>query len=128
VRRRTALLATGALFLMGILVGVLATHAFYAWQIHRPGGLAGLGLRLLGGSLERELDLTEEQEREVDAILADTRLEMQAVRHDMVPRLFAIRTRAFERISRLLTPEQQEDLKRFRARHESNVNRLVGDW
>jgi Spy/CpxP family protein refolding chaperone len=128
VKRSMALLATTSLFLMGIAVGVLATHAFYAWQIHRPGGLASLGLRLLGGSLERELDLSAAQERQVDAILAETRVEMQQVRHDVVPRLFAIRARAFERIAGVLTPEQQEDLRRFRSRHESNVNRLVGDW
>ena len=128
MRRSTALLAVAALFLMGVLVGVLATHAFYAWQIHRPGGLASIGLRFLGSSLERRLDLTAEQEREVEAILADARLELQQVRREVVPRLFAIRSRTFDRVSAILTPAKQEELRRFRVRHEANVDRLVGEW
>jgi Spy/CpxP family protein refolding chaperone len=128
VRRATALLATTALFLAGIVVGVAATHAFYAWQIHRPGGLVGLGLRWLGGSLERRLDLDAAQQREVDAILAETRRELTAVRREMVPRLYAIRDRSFDRIAEVLTAEQRAELQRFRARHRRRVERLVGDW
>jgi Spy/CpxP family protein refolding chaperone len=126
--RPVALLAMGALFLTGVLAGVLGTHAFYAWHVHRPGGLADLGIRLLGNSLDRQLDLTSEQERKVDAILGDTRLEILQMRHENVPRLYAIRDRAFDRIHGVLTPAQQERLRRFRARYQRNVERLVGDW
>lgn len=128
MRKPVALLVVGALFLVGVLVGVVATHAFYAWQLHRPGGLAALGLHVLGNRLERQLDLSDEQEKEVDAILADTRRELMQVRHDTVPRLLAVRDRSFARIDALLTPEQRERLKQFRARHERRVEGLVGNW
>jgi hypothetical protein len=126
VRRPVALLVVTALFLAGVLVGVLATHAFYAYEIHRPGGLAALGVRMLGNSLDRQLRLSAEQKRQVDAILADTRNELQQVRHDTVPKLFAIRDRAFDRVNGVLTPQQRERLRRFRARHQAE--RLVGAW
>jgi Spy/CpxP family protein refolding chaperone len=45
-----------------------------------------------------------------------------------VPRLFAIRDRSFDRINAVLTPEQQAELRRFRARHQQRVERLVGEW
>lgn len=128
MRRSVALLAVGALFLTGIFVGVLATHAFYAWQLQRPGGLASVGLRILGNRLDRQLDLTSEQERQVEIVLADTRAELEQLRHDTVPRMFAIRNHAFDRIHDILTPEQQERLQRFRARNQRNLERLVGSW
>lgn len=128
MRRSTALLATSALFLMGVIVGVLATHAFYAWQIHRPGGLASLGLGMLASGLERNLDLDADQERQVEAILADTRRELLQVRRDVVPRLFTIRSRTFDRVAEILEPEQQQALRAFQRRHEAKVNRLVGKW
>jgi len=126
--RPVALLAMSALFLTGVLAGVVGTHAFYAWQIHRPGGLADLGIRILGNSLDRQLDLTAEQERQVDAILGQTRREILQMRHENVPRLYGIRDRAFDRIHAVLTPEQQQRLRRFRARYQRTVERLVGDW
>jgi Spy/CpxP family protein refolding chaperone len=128
MRRPVALLAIGVLFLVGIAVGVLATHAFYAWQIHRPGGLAALGVEVLGNRLDRQLDLTGEQRRQLDAILADTRSELAQVRHETVPRVLAIRARAFDRLQTILTPEQQERLRRFRARNQRAFERLVGTW
>ncbi|HEV8629671.1 MAG TPA: hypothetical protein VGV61_05085 [Thermoanaerobaculia bacterium] len=124
--RTVALLAMTALFLAGVLVGVLGTHAFYAWQLHRPGGLASLGLRLLGNSLDRQLDLTAEQKKQADAILADTRGELQQVRRETVPRLLAIRARSLDRINGILTPAQQERMRRFRVRHAHNLERLLG--
>ena len=45
MRRSVALLAITAVLLAGVVVGVLATHAFYAWQLRRPGGLARLDAR-----------------------------------------------------------------------------------
>jgi hypothetical protein len=126
--RPLALLAVAALFLTGILAGVLGTHAFYAWQVHRPGGLAAVGLEILANRLDRQLGLTGDQERAVAAILADTRSELAQVRHETVPRVFAIRDRAFERIHGILTPEQQERLERFRARNRRSLERLLGSW
>lgn len=128
MRKGTALLAVAAIFLAGALVGVLATQAFWAWQIHRPGGLAALGVRILSARLDRQLDLTPDQRRQVDAILSDTRGELQQVRHESVPRLFAIRDRAFSRIDAVLTPAQRQRLAHFRERNTRNLERLFGNW
>lgn len=128
MRRGVALLVVTSLFLVGVLVGVLATHAFYAWQFQGPGGLVAVGVKVLANRLDRQLELTATQEKQVDAILDDTRRELLQVRHDTVPRLFAIRTRAFDRIDALLTAEQRLRLQRFRARNQRTVERLVGAW
>ena len=128
MRRATALLAVAALFVVGVLVGVLATHAFYAHRLHQPGGLAAIGVGFLGSSLERELDLDAEQRRQVEAILGDMRGELREVRRDVVPRLYAIRDRAFDRVHQVLTPQQQARLQRSRVEHARRVERLVGPW
>jgi Spy/CpxP family protein refolding chaperone len=126
VKRATALFAVAALFFVGVLVGVLGTHLFYLHEIRQPGGLARLGSRWLARSLDRRLDLTAEQRKQVDAIIADTAREAAALRRQMTPRMLEILERSRRRISALLTPEQRERFERFRRAHGAGVRKLIG--
>jgi Spy/CpxP family protein refolding chaperone len=126
VRRATALLAVVAVFLTGVLVGVLATHVVYLRQIRQPGGLAAVGTRLAAADLRRRLDLTPEQQREVEAILADTRREAAALRAEITPRAAAILTRSQARIASVLTPEQRAEFERTRRRQRERLRRFLG--
>src|SRR5690606_24789184 len=69
--RTRAYLVVISLFLLGVMVGILATHAFYAHRVHRPGGLVELAMGVLAADLRRSLDLDAQQQAEVDLILAD---------------------------------------------------------
>ena len=121
MRRSTALTATVALFLVGVLVGVAATHAFYLSRMREPGGLAAIGLRLLSWELRWRLHLTPAQRAEVDHILADTRGEGLELRREMVPRVLELMHRSRDRIVAILDPEQRATFLGFNRRHQKLI-------
>lgn len=125
MKRSTALAAVIALFLVGVLVGVLGTHVFYLRQVRQPGGMAALGSRYLAAELDRRLELTPEQRGEVDAILADAAREAGEIRREMTPRMLEILERAHRRIAAELSPEQRRELERFRRQRGARVRRLL---
>jgi hypothetical protein len=126
VKRSTALLAIAALFCVGVLVGILGTNLFYLHEIRQPGGLARLGTRWLARSLDRRLDLSAEQRRQVDAILADAAHEAAALRRAFTPPMLEILERARRRIAAVLNPEQREKFERFRRDHAPRIRRMIG--
>lgn len=113
MKRSVALLAVLGLFLVGVLVGVLGTHAFYLHKIERGGGLIGWTTELFAGRLERRLDLDEEQKRQLEVILRDTHREFGVLHQDVGPRAMSILRRMQRRIEGMLTPEQVEEYRRF---------------
>lgn len=127
MRKPAALAAVAALFLVGVLVGVLGTHLFYVQRLRQPGGMAELGTSVFAGQLERRLDLTSEQEREVERILAQTRSEAQALRREIVPEIRAILERTHERLDRVLTPEQRRELQELRRRQRRIEGLFLAD-
>ena len=58
--------------------------------------------------LERHLDLTPEQSRELRQILDETRREAEAMRREMAPRMRQVMQRSEQRIQEILTPEQMQ--------------------
>lgn len=125
MRRSTAIAAVIGLFLVGILVGVFGTHLFYLHHLREPGWLVKAGTRLLAADLKRDLDLTPEQEREIDAILAESRQDVIALRREMTPRVLAILDRSRSRIAEVLTPEQRQRFERFRERRGARLRRFL---
>jgi len=119
VRRGTAIAAVVALFVAGVVVGVLGTHAFYLHELHQPGGLAALGTRMLASELNRKLDLDAGQQAEVARILDDAQTESAALRREMTPRVLALLNRTHDRISAVLTPQQRREFERYRHRHRT---------
>lgn len=125
MRRWTALLAATALLLVGVLLGVLATHLFYLQRARQPGGLARLGTRLMLIKLDHDLDLKPAQRQEVERILADVQGEFAEVRREMAPRLLATLDRSHDRIAAVLDPEQREKFERLRAGHRALMQKLL---
>jgi Spy/CpxP family protein refolding chaperone len=125
VRRPVALAAIAALFLSGVLVGVLGTHLFYLRHLREPGWLVKTGAHLLAADLRRQLDLTPPQQRQVDAILADAQRDAVAVRREVMPRMLAVLDRSQSRIEAILTPQQREKLHRLRLRRGDRLRRLL---
>jgi hypothetical protein len=125
LKRPTALAGVLALFLVGVLVGVLGSNLFLH---HRPhpaggGGLGGLGRRGTAEELRRRLDLNADQQRQVDAILADGHRQVAAIWHEVAPRVMASVDQSFDRIAQILNPHQREELERYRHEHLGAMRR-----
>lgn len=66
--------------------------------------------------LTRELDLTSAQQKAIDSIMASNEAEFQAIEQEMRPRMRAFLDRSRAQIDSVLTPEQQEQFRRFGPR------------
>lgn len=79
-----------------------------------PGsGRRGEGMR---ERFARELDLTPEQSRRVDSIMAQQMVDFRRIREAMQPRVDSLLARAQARLDSVLTAAQREKLKTLRAR------------
>ncbi len=81
----------------------------------------------MGQRLDRILDLSPEQARQVQRILAESRREMEALRRDLAPRLHAAMERSQQRIRDLLTPQQQRRFDELRHAHRHRAERFFGE-
>ena len=122
MRRSLAVAAVVALFLVGIVVGVLATHAFYLRQLREPGAFA---TRFLAMGLRRSLDLSVEQQGKLDAILLETRGEALGLRREVLPKILAMLERSQGKIEAILTPEQLRTYRRYRERDGDRLKRFL---
>ncbi len=123
MNRVAAFASVAALFLVGVLVGGLGTHLFFANQPQRPGpgGLRGDHFLEL---LERELVLTTDQMRRIEEILEQSHAEGDALRREMLPRLRTTMAETRDRIREVLTPEQQAKFEELRQQHRRRVERM----
>jgi hypothetical protein len=119
-----ALIVVLALFVVGVGVGVLGTHLFYTQQIRRHGGGGALGVHRFVTRLERELNLSVEQSRRIDEILQQSRVESDALRHEMLPRVREHMRQTRERIRAVLSPEQQARFDELQRRHGRRAERF----
>lgn len=121
MKRVAAISAVLAVLVLGILVGILGTHLFYAHRLAEPGSSSTMAGRFFAERLDRELALTAEQRAAIDAILDETQREAGALRDEMRPRVGGLMREATERISELLTPEQRRRFEELRARHRGRA-------
>lgn len=123
--RTKALVAVTALFLIGVLVGVLATHVFYLRAMRRPGAMADFALRFMANDLDRRLHLSNEQRRQLDEELRTTRADIETLRHRMTPEFLAILDRTRQRVEPILTPEQRRAWETFREENRRRIERFA---
>ncbi len=126
MRRPEAIAVVIVLFLLGVAVGALGANLLdhrHGWPGGHGGG--GLGLRPAQGhspghsmvaELHRRLGLTADQQRQLDAIVADTHRETMAMWHQM-------RERLSDRIQQILTPQQRAEFQRYRQELEAERQR-----
>jgi len=126
VRRTSAALAILSVFVVGIVVGVFATHLFYLRHLREPGGLVGWGAHLYVADLKRDLDLTAEQAKQVDAILLDTRKEALTVRRKIMPEMTVVLQKSRQRIEAILSPEQRVEFAKIRERRLARFRHWMG--
>ena len=117
MKRSVALLSVVAVFVVGVAIGIVGTHLFYAQEFRRPGGPPGLMGRSFVDRLEGHLDLTGDQRRQIDAILERSHEEAEMLRHEMQPRLRELFETTGAEIDAILTPEAISCWGRWASRH-----------
>ena len=119
-------MAVGALLIvLGALLGASITHFIYAKRIieFRDRGPAE---RLLPVEVRDTLQLTPQQNREVEEILGDYNNELLAIRRSIVLEILAKADDTLSRVESVLSPQQQDTLKRFRAERRSSLIEKTG--
>jgi Spy/CpxP family protein refolding chaperone len=117
VKRSVALIAVAVLFAVGVAVGVLGMHLYYAREIARHGGGGDLGVQRFARHLDRVLDLNADQRRRIDEILEESRREGDALHREMLPRVREHMRRTADEVRAVLTPEQQARFDELQRRH-----------
>jgi Spy/CpxP family protein refolding chaperone len=137
MKRSSALAGVVALFLVGVVVGALGAELVrlhHPWGIaagpHGPGagplGHLGMGHRMMAAELKRRLDLTADQQRQLDAILADTHRETLAIWREVRPRAVAVIEQGENRIAQILTPRQRQEFEVYRRERAERLQRALG--
>lgn len=127
MKRWQALAALAGLFAVGVVSGGLGAHLYYARALDRPAGPPPMFTGFMGPRLERHLDLTSEQRRQLREILDDSRLESDTLRRDLAPRMRDVMERTERRIEEILTPEQRERFAQLRRHQRRRAERFFGE-
>jgi Spy/CpxP family protein refolding chaperone len=126
MKRSVALLSVVAVLIVGVAIGIVGTHLFYAQKFRRPDGPPGLMGRSFVDRLEGHLDLTADQRRQIDEILERSHEEAEMLRHEMQPRLRQLFESTGAEIEAILTPEQQEKFRQLRETQRGRMDRFLG--
>ena len=126
MRRWQAFAALAVLFVLGLVSGGLGAHLYYARALARPPAPPPPFGGRLAPRLERHLDLTAEQRERLREILDQTRLEAEALRRDLAPRMRDVMERSEQRIREILTPEQRQRFEELRRDHRRRSDRFFG--
>jgi Spy/CpxP family protein refolding chaperone len=103
-----------AAFVSGILAGIAGTHVF----LHRGGRphVPRRASHFMVERLDHRLDLTDEQERRVEAILERRHEQMEKIWASTHPRIEAEIKATNDEISSILTPEQRVKFEEIKMR------------
>ena len=123
LRREAAALAI-VVFLLGALVGGIATHV---WTIHAANQqFTPHGRDQILSQMTREVDFTPEQLKLVTGIVDDTHGQIRALYSPLDVRREQIRQKARERIRAVLTPDQMPKFEDFLRRLDEQRKREEG--
>ena len=125
-RTRAALLL-GGMFALGLACGILGTAA--AHRFHQGGFSHERMERFVVRRLTHRLDLDETQRQALEQVVHKTRLRLEEVHAEVVPKIDAILDDAYREILPSLNPGQQKKLDAIRAeaRERLHRHRRLGD-
>ena len=121
-RGRTRLkiwLVVVGVFALGCLSGVAIDGAYRLRAAAIPREAGRHEKKDIFERMRSDLNLTDEQARQVKAVLDETRGEYRTLSAECRPRYDAIRQKGRERIRALLTPEQQQRFDAKVAEHDA---------
>ncbi len=123
--KNRTLLSVIFLFISGAVFGAVCLHVSMRWNVfrafhHRPPALA----RAVMHELNRELELTDEQKRQLKPIVQDLRKKVGIIRKENAPKIILVIDEAAAAAEKFLTPDQQEKLKQLVGRVKEHFGRL----
>jgi Spy/CpxP family protein refolding chaperone len=118
-----AALLSVLLFLCGIAVGALGQR-FYDNRVVIAGPTAENFRRHYLEEMRSRLKLTPAQERQLEAILDDTKAKYKAVRDQFHPQMLAIKNEQISRVKAILTAQQIPEYDRIVAEHERRAHEM----
>ena len=124
MNRALAIITVVSLFVAGITIGALGMHLFQDRRIESHGGPHGMRHGFAARRLHRELDLSPDQEKRIEEILARTHEEASALRDNLHPKVQALMDRAHEEIATILTPEQRVRFEDLVESHKRRAERF----
>ncbi len=125
--RKAAVLVL-AVFVLGIALGALGVYLAggRVWGA-RPEATSYRDKRAhLVEQLTRELTLTPEQQKQLEAILTDMQAKYRALHEQITPQTEQVRQQGRERIRAILTPEQKPKLEDFLRRMDEERKKKEG--
>jgi hypothetical protein len=125
MKQITALAAVAALFFAGVLIGAFGTHLFYVRALRAPAGRTLEANKIFAGRFARQLDLSEEQQREVRRIFDHSRLRAEEMRRQMAPELRAMMDETAAEIEALLDDDQIERFRKMRQRSGGRLGHFL---
>lgn len=126
-RKAIALLLV--LFLLGIALGALGTYLASGriWGTHAAGERTPVQKRArVLERLTQELNLTADQRKQLEGILADTQAKYDAIHQQMMPQFDQVRHQSREQIRAILTPEQRPKFEEFLRRVDEERRKRSG--
>ena len=123
---RKAVVLVLAVFVLGILLGALATYMAggRVWAGREGHGLRGRA-RLME-QLTQDLALTAEQQKQLDAILAETRQKYEVLYEPVRAQADLVRQQGRENIRTILTPEQRPKFEEVLRRIDEERKKKSG--
>ena len=102
-----------AVLLIGCVLGIAGYH-FYARRLQRdPANTATRHSSGHTGRLADRLQLTKEQEQQLNKILEESRQQIESGRRELESKLQEIRTKTNERIAAILNDEQKKKFQQL---------------
>lgn len=111
------LLLLALVFFAGIAVGVVGTRVVVRHMVQQAITHPERMQNFMERSLTRRLLLDNEQQVKLHEILSDMRGQLQILRKEFQPQAAAAITNADQKITSLLTPEQQARFEKFKERN-----------
>ena len=127
MKQTAAMVSVVGVFLIGILVGALGMQVYHNNRpAPGPGREPGMERRVMFAErLGRLLELTPEQQEEIESIRHESRIRAEEMRREMAPVVREQMEEARRRIREVLTPEQQERLDQLGRRERQMVERFL---
>lgn len=116
-----AMLVLALTFGAGVIAGAAAHHLVS----HRDGQIPPFALQVIVNRLDRQLDLTDAQRRQVDAIVRKHHANINHAWSDVRPRVRRELEAANDEIVKVLTPAQRKKFAKMKMRllHPSGTER-----
>jgi len=111
------ILLIALIFAAGFLGGVVTTRIAVRHFIQRAIAQPDLVRERIEHGLDRRLGMDAEQQKQLHEILLDAHTQIKALRQQFQPQFAGIIGSTQEKISAILTPEQQKQFERFRSEH-----------